>query len=96
MTAKETFLQGNDDVKFLLGVVSSPMFDRAAIYAKQAWLERSDRETDPIRAVNQFLDVLRDLPVDPPKATDYPAPALHHDLDIRPRQSKTKKKETPQ
>lgn len=84
MTSKETFLQNENDVKFLLSVIGNPAFDRAVIYAKQHWQEASflkDPAT-PISTVNSFLEALRDLPHTPPVDAPSLQPKINRNLDI--------------
>jgi|ERR1700722_4730655 len=93
MTSKEVFQQNDNDTKFLLAVVNNPAFERALVYAKQSWMEdEKSRQADPIGAVNAFLAVLRDLPIDEGTVSDMPTPKLHHDLDVPKRLPKTQKK----
>jgi hypothetical protein len=97
MTSKQLFLQNDGDTKFMLGVVSSPRFERALLYAKGAWQEGdAGQQPGALAAVNSFLDVLLDLPVDEPDTPGgLPPPKLHRSLDV-PRERPQRKKEPEQ
>jgi hypothetical protein len=95
MNAKTLFLQDAEATKFMLGVVKSPMFEKAMIYARLQWMEgNAALTTDQMAGVTCFLGVLRDLPIDEPEPAIVKGPNLHHDIDTPTRTPKDKKKGT--
>lgn len=93
MTAKQLFLKNDRAVKTMLMVVADPDFETALLYAKLAFVDEKKPAPDQIQALNQFLDILRDLPNDETELQDVKGPGLEHDLDIAPRLKRATKKE---
>jgi hypothetical protein len=93
MTAKESFIQDEAATKLLISVTRSPLFEKAVVYAKQQWMDgNKDFTAEQLKGVNAFLEVLRDLPIEEPKASAMPHPKVHHDIDNVERKPKPQRK----
>lgn len=68
----------------LAEVVAREWFTVSMMYAQQEFCQRPDTTPSDMTAVRRFIEVLEDLPNDPPQS-HFPKVRLNHDLDnIKP------------
>lgn len=78
-SSKENFCRSEDDVKAALGIVKSYAFDKLLIYSRSEYLQRYTPTAEQVRAINDFVAVMCNLPEEEVEIPDVGS-ELKHDL----------------
>ena len=86
--SKELFLQSpEEEIKGALALVNSPVFKKMLIYSRSEFMQRSLPTPDQVKAINEFVTILINLP-DEDQSMPEISSGIQHDMTVpdRPNQ----------